>query len=53
VGVHVAVNALNEASDYKTGIDFNTERTPFSGGSGTLPAEQLSSRRSQRDSRAA
>lgn len=42
VGAHVAVNALNEASDYRTGIDFNTERTPFSGGSGTLPAEQLS-----------
>jgi 1,4-dihydroxy-2-naphthoate octaprenyltransferase len=42
LGVHIAVNALNEASDYKTGIDFNTERTPFSGGSGTLPAEQLS-----------
>ncbi len=42
LGVHVAVNALNEASDYKTRIDFHTERTPFSGGSGTLPAEQLS-----------
>lgn len=42
LGVHVAVNALNEASDYKTRIDFHTERTPFSGGSGTLPAERLS-----------
>jgi 1,4-dihydroxy-2-naphthoate octaprenyltransferase len=42
LGVHVAVNALNEASDFKTRIDFHTERTPFSGGSGTLPAERLS-----------
>ncbi len=42
LGVHVAVNALNEASDFRSGIDFNTERTPFSGGSGTLPAGQLS-----------
>jgi 1,4-dihydroxy-2-naphthoate octaprenyltransferase len=42
VGAHIAVNALNEASDYKTGIDFKTTRTPFSGGSGTLPAGRLS-----------
>jgi 1,4-dihydroxy-2-naphthoate octaprenyltransferase len=41
LGVHIAVNALNEASDYKTGIDLATERTPFSGGSGTLPAGAL------------
>jgi 1,4-dihydroxy-2-naphthoate octaprenyltransferase len=41
VALHAAVNALNEASDYKTGIDFETERTPFSGGSGTLPAGRL------------
>jgi 1,4-dihydroxy-2-naphthoate octaprenyltransferase len=38
LGVHVAVNALNEASDFKRGIDLQTQRTPFSGGSGTLPA---------------
>ena len=38
VGLHVAVNAFNEASDYRTGIDLETRRTPFSGGSGTLPA---------------
>ncbi len=42
LGVHIAVNALNEASDYRTGIDLRTQRTPFSGGSGTLPAGQLS-----------
>ncbi len=41
MGLHVAVNALNEASDYRTGIDLQTRRTPFSGGSGTLPAGTL------------
>ncbi|UCC49021.1 MAG: hypothetical protein JSV41_02255, partial [Gemmatimonadota bacterium] len=44
LGAHVAVNALNEASDYRTGIDLKTVRTPFSGGSGTLPAGRLSYR---------
>ena len=38
---HVAVNALNEWSDYRSGIDLKTSRTPFSGGSGTLPAGLL------------
>ncbi len=33
---HISVNLFNEYSDYKTGIDFKTERTPFSGGSGNL-----------------
>lgn len=42
--LHAAVNALNEASDMETGIDLQTVRTPFSGGSGTLPAGQLSVR---------
>jgi 1,4-dihydroxy-2-naphthoate octaprenyltransferase len=42
VALHIAVNALNEASDMTTGIDLHTRRTPFSGGSGTLPAGQLS-----------
>lgn len=41
LGAHVAVNALNEAGDYRSGIDLKTERTPFSGGSGTLPAGRL------------
>ncbi|MCU0725603.1 MAG: prenyltransferase [Planctomycetes bacterium] len=41
-GLHAAVNALNEWSDHRRGIDFETERTPFSGGSGTLPAGRLS-----------
>ena len=38
VAVHIAVNALNEWSDMRRGIDMMTVRTPFSGGSGTLPA---------------
>jgi 1,4-dihydroxy-2-naphthoate octaprenyltransferase len=42
--LHAAVNALNEASDMTTGIDLQTARTPFSGGSGTLPAGLLSVR---------
>jgi 1,4-dihydroxy-2-naphthoate octaprenyltransferase len=42
--LHAAVNAFNEASDMTTGIDLRTTRTPFSGGSGTLPAGLLSVR---------
>jgi 1,4-dihydroxy-2-naphthoate octaprenyltransferase len=38
VALHASVNALNEYSDMRRGIDLQTERTPFSGGSGTLPA---------------
>jgi 1,4-dihydroxy-2-naphthoate octaprenyltransferase len=37
VAAHIAVNALNEWSDMRRGIDLDTVRTPFSGGSGTLP----------------
>jgi 1,4-dihydroxy-2-naphthoate octaprenyltransferase len=44
VGAHVGVNALNEASDMQTGIDLHTTRTPFSGGSGTLPSGAFSVR---------
>jgi 1,4-dihydroxy-2-naphthoate octaprenyltransferase len=44
LALHMAVNALNEWSDYRTRIDFETERTPFSGGSGTLPGGSLSGR---------
>ena len=36
---HIGVNALNEYSDFRSGLDFKTTRTPFSGGSGTLPAQ--------------
>ena len=37
VAAHISVNALNEYHDFESGLDFNTEPTPFSGGSGTLP----------------
>lgn len=37
VSAHISVNALNEYDDFKSGLDLMTERTPFSGGSGTLP----------------
>lgn len=35
---HISVNTLNEYFDWRSGLDFHTQRTPFSGGSGTLPA---------------
>jgi 1,4-dihydroxy-2-naphthoate octaprenyltransferase len=41
LGLHIGVNALNEAGDMRSGIDLRTQRTPFSGGSGTLPAGRL------------
>jgi 1,4-dihydroxy-2-naphthoate polyprenyltransferase len=37
VAAHISVNAFNEYADFKSGLDLKTERTPFSGGSGTLP----------------
>jgi 1,4-dihydroxy-2-naphthoate octaprenyltransferase len=36
VMAHISVNALNEYMDFQSGLDFKTDRTPFSGGSGTL-----------------
>jgi 1,4-dihydroxy-2-naphthoate octaprenyltransferase len=42
--LHTSVNTLNDYSDYKTGIDFKVNRTPFSGGSGMLPAKALTPR---------
>ncbi len=38
VCAHISVNAFNEYFDYKTEVDARTQRTPFSGGSGTLQA---------------
>jgi 1,4-dihydroxy-2-naphthoate polyprenyltransferase len=38
VAAHISVNAFNEYFDFKSGLDAKTQRTPFSGGSGTLPA---------------
>ncbi len=34
---HISVNTLNEYYDFKSGLDFKTEKTQFSGGSGALP----------------
>jgi 1,4-dihydroxy-2-naphthoate octaprenyltransferase len=39
LAAHISVNAFNEYFDFKSGLDARTERTPFSGGSGTLPAK--------------
>ncbi len=38
VSAHISVNAFNEYFDFKSGLDLLTEKTPFSGGSGALPA---------------
>lgn len=38
LSAHASVNLLNEWSDWRSGLDAQTQRTPFSGGSGTLPA---------------
>ncbi|MDR5898178.1 prenyltransferase [Halomonas vilamensis] len=36
---HIAVNLMNEYDDFHSGLDVITQRTPFSGGSGALPAQ--------------
>jgi 1,4-dihydroxy-2-naphthoate octaprenyltransferase len=41
---HASVNILNDYFDFRSGIDLSTKRTPFSGGSGILPAGLLSPR---------
>jgi 1,4-dihydroxy-2-naphthoate octaprenyltransferase len=41
---HISVNVLNDYFDYRSGIDIRTKRTPFSGGSGILPAAQMKPR---------
>jgi len=38
---HISVNVLNDYFDYRSGIDLETVKTPFSGGSGMLPAAML------------
>lgn len=38
LAAHISVNALNEYEDFRSGLDFRTQRTPFSGGTGVLPA---------------
>jgi len=44
ISAHMSVNALNEYFDFKSGLDSMTRRTPFSGGSGTLPENPKLSR---------
>jgi 1,4-dihydroxy-2-naphthoate octaprenyltransferase len=44
LALHAAVNSLNEFNDMRTGIDLHTKKTPFSGGSGTLPSGRLTAR---------
>jgi 1,4-dihydroxy-2-naphthoate octaprenyltransferase len=44
LAAHISVNALNEYFDFKSGLDLHTMRTPFSGGSGTLPANPAMAR---------
>ena len=41
VSLHVSVNARNEYRDHQSGVDHETEPTPFSGGSKTLPEGDL------------
>jgi len=36
---HMSVNLLNEYADFKSGLDLNTLKTPFSGGSGALVSD--------------
>ena len=38
IAAHICVNAFNEYFDFKSGLDTKTIKTPFSGGSGVLPA---------------
>ncbi len=40
--LHVSVNVFNDYEDYRSGLDASTHRTPFSGGSGILPAGRMS-----------
>ena len=42
--LHISVDLLNDYWDSKKGIDSNTIRTKFSGGTGVIPNKQLNSR---------
>ena len=41
---HASCNVLNDYFDYTSGVDLKTNQTPFSGGSGILPAAMLTPR---------
>ena len=45
---HAAVNLFNEHHDFVSGLDATTRRTPFSGGSGALPAQPEAAQAVQR-----
>jgi len=44
LSLHIGCNVLNDYFDFRSGIDLKTKRTPFSGGSGFLPAGALPAR---------
>jgi 1,4-dihydroxy-2-naphthoate octaprenyltransferase len=44
VFAHASVNILNDYFDFRSGVDLAVKRTPFSGGSGILPAKLLTPR---------
>lgn len=39
LAAHVSVNTFNEYFDFRSGLDLQTVKTPWSGGSGALPAQ--------------
>jgi 1,4-dihydroxy-2-naphthoate octaprenyltransferase len=42
--LHISVDLLNDYSDFKRGIDTNTKRTKFSGGTGVIPENLINSK---------
>lgn len=44
LSAHISVNLLNEYFDFTSGLDASTQKTPFSGGSGALPADPNSAK---------
>jgi 1,4-dihydroxy-2-naphthoate octaprenyltransferase len=42
--LHISVDLLNDYSDYKRGIDTNTKRTRYSGGTGVIPENLINPR---------
>lgn len=44
LAAHISVNTFNEYFDYRSGLDLDTIKTPFSGGSGALVANPAAMR---------
>lgn len=42
--LHISVDLLNDYSDFKRGIDTNTKRTKYSGGTGVIPENLINPR---------